>query len=74
MTEPVDNVWIMRDHKWKIYPFEEAVQAHRELHDPTIHNSPNAFIKAFIELDMQVGRNICIRMVCYAYTYKIVYL
>lgn len=51
-TEPVDNVWIGRHHKWKIYSFEEAVQSHRETHHPTMYNLPNAHIKALIELDM----------------------
>ncbi|XP_014469238.1 PREDICTED: 39S ribosomal protein L1, mitochondrial [Dinoponera quadriceps] len=52
-TEAIDNIWIIKDHKWKIYSFEEAVQAHREIYHPTIYNSPNAFLKAFVELDMQ---------------------
>jgi len=54
--EPIDNVWISKFHKWKIYSFEEAVQNHRETHHPTIYNLPNEPIKAFIELDMQVKR------------------
>lgn len=53
-TDPIDNVWIGRFHKWKIYSFEEAVQSHRETHHPTMYNLPNAPIKAFIELDMLV--------------------
>ncbi|XP_012228916.1 large ribosomal subunit protein uL1 [Linepithema humile] len=52
-TDPIDNVWIGRYHKWKVYSFEEAVQNHRETHHPTMYNLPNAPIKAFIELDMQ---------------------
>ncbi|KYQ51578.1 39S ribosomal protein L1, mitochondrial [Trachymyrmex zeteki] len=51
--EPIDNVWISKFHKWKIYSFEEAVQNHRETHHPTIYNLPNEPIKAFLELDMQ---------------------
>lgn len=60
-SEPIDNVWIARFHKWKIYSFEEAVQNHRETHHPTMYNLPTAPIEAFIELDMQVKkkRNIC---------------
>lgn len=52
--EPLDNVWIGQFHKWKIYPFEEAIQSHREIHHPTMYNLPNTHINAFIELDMQV--------------------
>jgi len=53
-TDAIDNVWIGKYHKWKIYSFEEAVQSHRETHHPTMYNLPNVPIKAFIELDMQV--------------------
>lgn len=52
--DPLDNVWIGKFHKWKIYPFEEAIQSHRETYHPTMYNLPNAPINAFIELDMQV--------------------
>lgn len=62
LQESVDNVWIAKNHKWKIYSFEEAVQAHRETHHPTMYNSPNAFIKAFVELDMQVERDTYIQI------------
>jgi len=55
-SEPIDNVWISKFHKWKINSFEEAVQNHRETHHPTMYNLPSAPIKAFIELDMQVKR------------------
>lgn len=53
-SDPIDNVYIGRLHKWKIYPFEEAIQSHRETHHPTMYNLPNASVNAFIELDMQV--------------------
>ncbi|CAL1680077.1 unnamed protein product [Lasius platythorax] len=52
-SDPVDDVWIGKFHKWKIYPLEEAIQNHRETHHPTMFNLPNAPINAFIELDMQ---------------------
>lgn len=55
-SEPIDDVWISKFHKWKMFSFEEAVQNHRETHHPTIYNLPNATVKAFIELDMQVKR------------------
>lgn len=55
-SDPIDNVWIRKFHKWKIYSFEEAIQSHRETHHPTMLNLPNAPVNAFIELDMQVIR------------------
>lgn len=53
-SEPIDNVWISKFHKWKIHSFEEAVQNHRETHHPTMYNMPTAPINALIELNMQV--------------------
>ncbi|KAK0081929.1 hypothetical protein PV325_011367 [Microctonus aethiopoides] len=51
-SEPLDDVWLGKYHKWKVYPFAEAVECHRETHHPTCYNLPNAFINAYIELDM----------------------
>lgn len=56
LDPPLDNVWISKFCKWKIYSFEEAVQCHRETHHPTMYNLPNAQIKALIELDLQVKK------------------
>ncbi|RLU15021.1 hypothetical protein DMN91_012908 [Ooceraea biroi] len=55
-SDPTDNIWIIRYHKWKVHPFVEAVQGHHETHHPTIYNQPNAPIKAIIELDMQTEK------------------
>lgn len=49
-----DDVWLGKYHKWKVYPFEEAIQCHRETHHPTVYNLPDSFVNAFIELDMTV--------------------
>lgn len=57
-SDPIDNVWIERFHKWKIYPFEEAVQNHRETHHHTIYNLPEAPIQAHIELDLHVRESL----------------
>ncbi|KAK0169095.1 hypothetical protein PV327_002841 [Microctonus hyperodae] len=51
-VSPIDDVWLGKYHKWKVYPFAEAVECHRETHHPTCYNLPNAFINAYIELDM----------------------
>ncbi|XP_011303166.1 39S ribosomal protein L1, mitochondrial [Fopius arisanus] len=47
-----DDVWLQKYHQLKIFSFEEALQCHRETHHPTSYNLPNAFVNAFIELDM----------------------
>lgn len=73
-SDPIDNVWISKFHKWKVFPFEEAVQNHRETHHPTMYNLPNAPIKALIELDMQVRRERCICEIYDVYMYVFIRL
>lgn len=53
-SDHLDDVWLGKYHKWKVYPFAEAIECHRETHHPTCYNLPNAFINAYIELDMHV--------------------
>ncbi|KAG7190964.1 hypothetical protein KM043_007015 [Ampulex compressa] len=48
----IDNVWLARFHKWKYYPFAEAVQCHRETHHPTMYNLPNSNLQVLIELNL----------------------
>lgn len=48
-----DNVYPTKYYRWKVYPFEEAIQCHRETHHPTMYNEPNAPLNVVIELDMQ---------------------
>lgn len=48
-----DNVYPTRYYRWKVYPFSEAVQCHRETHHPTMYNVPDAPLKVVIELNMQ---------------------
>jgi large subunit ribosomal protein L1 len=50
---PIDDVYSMKYYRWKIYPFEEAVQCHRETHHPDMYNEPNASLHVHIELNMQ---------------------
>lgn len=50
----IDNVWIVKNHQQPIYALKEALECHRESHHPTMYNKPDAHVKAFIELDMQV--------------------
>lgn len=51
--EPIDDVYINRFYRWKIYSFNEAVAFHRETHHPDMYNEPNASLKIRIELNMQ---------------------
>uniref|UniRef100_A0A1B0D1M8 Uncharacterized protein n=1 Tax=Phlebotomus papatasi TaxID=29031 RepID=A0A1B0D1M8_PHLPP len=49
---PFDDVYVGRYYKWKVYPFREAVECHRETHHPTMYNVPNASLNVHIELNM----------------------
>ncbi|GAB0096507.1 Ribosomal protein L1, mitochondrial [Sergentomyia squamirostris] len=49
---PLDDVYVGKYYKWKVYSFREAVESHRETHHPTMYNVPNATVDAYIELNM----------------------
>lgn len=48
-----------RDYRWKVYPFAEAVQCHRETHHPDMYNQPNATLQVCVELNMQGEKQVC---------------
>nr|CAG4645616.1 EOG090X089S [Lynceus sp. MCZ IZ 141354] len=50
---PVDNVFLMNLYKFRVFPFHEAIQCHRESNDPTVFNNPDAIVRAYLELDMK---------------------
>ncbi|KAJ3647279.1 hypothetical protein Zmor_019165 [Zophobas morio] len=50
---PFDDVYIMKYYRWKVYPFHEAVESHRQTHHPDMYNEPNSHLLARIELNMQ---------------------
>ena len=50
-----DDVFYGKYFKWKIYPFAEAVECHRENFHPTMYDLPNALLKIFVELNMMVA-------------------
>ncbi|XP_053698079.1 50S ribosomal protein L1 [Sabethes cyaneus] len=53
---PVDNCWVGKYYKWKVYTTQEAILCHRETHHPTMYNLPNAPLFAHIELNMQAEK------------------
>lgn len=57
--DPIDNVYVHRYFKWKVFPFTEAVLAHRETHHPDMYNKPNADVQVVIELNMQAEKKVC---------------
>ncbi|XP_008559084.1 50S ribosomal protein L1 [Microplitis demolitor] len=54
--EAVDDVWIERLFRRKVYSFNEAIECHRDTHQPERYDDPNAFVNAFIEINMQTER------------------
>ncbi|XP_076259787.1 mitochondrial ribosomal protein L1 [Rhynchophorus ferrugineus] len=55
-ADPIDNVYPMKYYKWIVYPFSEAIKAHRETHHPEIYNKPDAELYATVELNMQAEK------------------
>lgn len=53
-----DNVWFANMFKLRMFSFEEAVEAHRETHHPTMYNNPNGPLHAYIELDMSTDKKV----------------
>lgn len=58
--DPIDNVYAMKYYKWIVYPFSEAVKAHRETHHPEIYNKPEAELYVTVELNMQAEKKVYI--------------
>lgn len=50
---PTDNVWVGRYYRWRVYSVDEAIQAHRETHHPSMYNVPDAPVNVEVELNMQ---------------------
>lgn len=48
-----DDVWVGKYYRWRIYTFAEAIQYHKETHDPSMYNLPKAPVIAYIELNTQ---------------------
>lgn len=55
---PIDDVYFSRYFRYKIYPFAEAIQCHREWMHPTMYNAPDSLVNIRVELNMEVGYNI----------------
>lgn len=53
---PKDNCYVGRYYRWAVYSVAEAIQCHRETHDPTMYNVPNAPLEVEIELNMQAEK------------------
>lgn len=51
-----DNCYVGRYYRWAVYSVAEAIQCHRETHDPTMYNVPNAPLLVEIELNMQAEK------------------
>ncbi|XP_076053264.1 large ribosomal subunit protein uL1-like [Oratosquilla oratoria] len=56
LKTPIDDVWITKFYKWKVYEAAEAIAMHRESHHPTILNSFDSLITAKVELDISLDK------------------
>uniref|UniRef100_T1GK75 Large ribosomal subunit protein uL1m n=1 Tax=Megaselia scalaris TaxID=36166 RepID=T1GK75_MEGSC len=53
---PLDNVYVGKYYRWRVYSVEEAIECHRETHHPTMFNVPDAPLVAEIELNTQAEK------------------
>ncbi|XP_072395766.1 large ribosomal subunit protein uL1-like [Diabrotica undecimpunctata] len=53
MRDPVDDVFVCKYYKWVVYPFQEAVKAHKETHHPEMYNRPETDLHVTVELNME---------------------
>ncbi|XP_055850966.1 39S ribosomal protein L1, mitochondrial [Episyrphus balteatus] len=53
---PKDNCYVGKYYRWNVYTVAEAIQCHRETHDPSMYNVPNAPLDVEIELNMQAEK------------------
>ncbi|XP_050349660.1 50S ribosomal protein L1 [Nymphalis io] len=51
--ESKDDVYPMRYYRWLTYTTEDAIEAHKETHDPTMYNALDSFVFAQIEFNME---------------------
>lgn len=54
---PLDNVYVGKYYRWRVYGVEEAIQCHKETHHPSMYNVPNAPLIAHVELNMQAEKS-----------------
>lgn len=50
---PLDDVYVGKYYRWRVYSVQEAIDYHRETHHPTVYNVPNAQLIAHVELNMK---------------------
>lgn len=55
-SEPKDEMYIGKFYRWRVYSFEDAVKSHRETHDPSMYNAPDADLVAHIEINMKAEK------------------
>lgn len=53
---PKDENYVGKYFRWRVYSFADAIQAHRETHDPSMYNEPRANVVAHIELNMRAEK------------------
>ncbi|CAB0008923.1 unnamed protein product [Nesidiocoris tenuis] len=49
---PIDDVWVKKFWRLRIFDFEDAIECIRETHHPELYNVPDAPVAVFIEMDM----------------------
>ena len=53
-----DDVYFAHLFKFRVFSFEEAINALRETMHPTMFNEPDAPVHAYVELDMTTDKKV----------------
>lgn len=56
--KPIDKVWLTKEYPSRSWPIETVLQWHREMHQPKMFNSMDAFVWARLKLDMTTAKKV----------------
>lgn len=55
---PVDDVYFLESFVPPVYAAVDAIEMHRESHHPTVLDDADAFLYAFVELDLSTKKKV----------------
>lgn len=53
-----DDVYPLKYYRWVVYTAEQAVEAHRQTHHPSMYNVPDALVYAQIDFNMEAAKKV----------------
>ena len=56
--KPIDKVWLVKEYPVRTWPLETILKWHREMVQPKMLNSMDAFVWARLKLDMTTSKKV----------------